>query len=835
MPPEIPTARNTGRALGRIHSLLSRMPKRPSEGWMTFILLLLSVMVAVWSVGRTHWAPTAGLYALAFAGVIVGFLLAKMRLRGSVLAATGLLVGICLSLYYLSSLGEGLTGLARYANVGTRIFTWDRVSAGGDVGFDTLLAGFLFLFASWLAGFVCSWSFFRKHSIWGAVLPSGIVVVVTAAVVPLLAQRVLLYLYLFIVCLLMARLFVLEREHDWNQRSVRRHHLDSVLPQAFGFALAIVVIASLLPTPSAKIASVASIWDGITSPATAISRQSSSVAPNTPAEDPVYGDFFGHTDSFGGSRTLQEKPILLVRAPFPVYLRARSYDVYTHKGWETGDTQFMSPELSAGEEMEPGFQKSQQVEVSVEVLFSLTTGEPIYLAGYPIDMSIDYQLEALLPARYQISFSENETETAAEDESLPLDLREAVSRLREMRAASHAKLTESDIMSALPGDVLVVSWESGVEGVEKATVERDIPVPPDTASVCTAGLVSAGNSYRATVGVSTATGNDLLAAGTEYPGWVLDRYLQLPDAMPSRVMDLAQNLTRDSATPYEKAVAICNYLRTLEYTLDMEAPPQGRDGVDYFLFEAKEGYCQYFASAMTVLLRASGVPSRMVVGYGPGEPLEQNSTGDITLNPHGASQDSEDTFVVRNSHAWSEVFFPAYGWINFEPTPAYPPVVYGEASSLPQDSEGVDGVDNPIVEPDGIDTGTPWNVRLLALPLGLGLFCAIVWLGWRRLLGQVSEPHVAYARIGYLAALSGLGPSENLTPQEYGRKLAAAVPRMAAALNQIVHTYVRASYSNHDLNSEDRSSIAKAWPQVRNHLLRHVLHRAASLQFRKKW
>jgi transglutaminase-like putative cysteine protease len=848
MPSEIPKAgRGIGWAvrqlkkgiywvLARIDSLLPQMLKGPSEGWITFVLLLLSVMVAVWSVGRAHWAPTSGLYPLAFGGVVVGLMLAKMRFRGLLLVITGLLVGICLSLCPLTSLVEGPTGLARYADVGIRLFTGGRVSAGSDLSFDTLLVSFLFLFTSWLAGFICSWSFFRKHNIWGAVLPSAIIMVTTVAILPVLGQRLLLYLYLFIVCLLMARLFTLERDHDWNQRSVQRRHVDSaLLPKAFGFALAIVIITSLLPTPSAKIAPVAAVWDRITSPARAISEEFAGVARKMPAEDPILPHFFGHISPFRGSTTLREEPVLVVEGPSPIYLRARSYDVYTHDGWETGDTQMVSPGPSAEEEREPGSQKPRQVEVSVKVLFSLRAGEPVYLAGYPIDMSTDYQLEVLRPARYQISVSENETELAAEEENLPLDLREAVSRLREMRSASHGQLTQSDIRSALPEDVRLVSCEFGTEEVEMFTVERDVSIPPDTVSIRTVGPLSAGDSYQATVSVSTATKNDLLAAGTEYPGWVLDRYLQLPDTMSSRVVNLAQELTEDSATPYEKAVAICDYLRTLEYTVDIEAPPDGTDGVDYFLFEMREGYCQYFASAMTVLLRVSGVPSRMVVGYGPGEPVEQYGTGNITGNSGGASQDPEDTFVVRNSHAWSEAFFPGYGWIQFEPTPAYPLVVYRDASSLPQDAEGTDGIDDPAAEPDGTKTGTPWNIRLLGVPLGLSLFCALMWLGWRRLLGQVSEPRAAYTRIGYLAALGGLGPKENLTPQEYGCKLAASVPGMAAPLNQIVYAYVRASYSNHDLSSEDRSSIAKAWPQVRNHLLRHALHRAVSLKFRTKW
>jgi transglutaminase-like putative cysteine protease len=830
MPPETPTAR-----------------RGASEGWITFILLLPSVMVTNWVVGRTHWAPTGGLYPLAFGGALAGFLLAKVRFRGPVLIVTGLLVGLCLSLYYLSGLGGGATGLARYADVTVRLFTGDRVSAGGSVSFDQLLVGFLFVFAPWLTAFICSWSFFRKHNIWGAVLPSGVIVVVTVAIVPFLAQKFLLYLYLVIVCLLIASLFVLEREHDWNQRNVRRRHLDSVLlPKALGFSLAIVIIASLLPTPSAKIDPTVALWDRVIASARTIGGWSGGVDPQGPAQYPVSSHRFEDTDPFKGGVTLGDEPVLLVTAPFPVYLRARSYDVYRHEGWETSDTHTMPIESSAELGTEPGPEKSQQVEVSVQVLFLVAGGAPIYLAGYPIDMSIDYRLEALRPVRYEISFSESGAELASEEGRLPLDLQETVSRLLEIRNGSDDRLTEEDIRSALPEDVHVVSLWLGMEGFEKVTVERDVPIPPDTVCVHIFGPISPESSYQSTVGVSAADRDDLLAAGTKYPGWVMDRYLQLPGDMPSRVMDLAQKLSGDAATPYEKAVTICDYLRKLRYAVDIEAPPEGTDGVDYFLFETKEGYCQYFASAMTVLLRASGVPARMAVGYGPGEPVEED-TGDKAGNPKDASQDSEPTFAVRDSHAWCEVFFPGYGWINFEPTPAYPRLDH-TGISLPPPGPGAGGnetspivepetpivePETPAVEPGGTHPGTPCNVGLLGILLGLGLFCAVMWLGWRRMLGRVSEPRVAYARIGYLASLSGLGPRENLTPHEYGRKLAAAVPRMEAPLNQIVRTYVRASYSSHGLSSEERFSIARAWPQVRNHLLRHALRGALSLKFRR--
>jgi transglutaminase-like putative cysteine protease len=840
MPPEIRTAssgicwalrqlkKSAYWAVGRIKSLLWQVLKGPSEGWLTFVLLLLSVMVAVWSVGSAQWVPTPGLYRLALWGVVLGLLLAKLRFKGWLLVISGLLFGVYLSFYQLASLVEGATSLDRYAEIGNRLFIWGQAFVGGDVSRDTLPISFFLLFASWLVGFICSWSFFRKHNIWGAVLPSGIFIVVNLTNLLPGVQRLPLYLYLFVVCLLVARLFVLERELDWNQRRVERFPPDSrLLPNALRFALVIVIVTCLLPTTSAKVAPVAAVWDRISSPVRVIGEEFAKVVGRVPAEETASGHSFGPTQPFEGSTTLGEEPVLIVKAPFPIYLRARSYDMYTHKGWETGDTQMVSPESALIQPLEEESQKSQEVEVSVRVLFSLAAGEPIYLGGDPIDMSIDYQLEVLQPARYQISVAESEAELAVEAESLPLDLREAVSRLQEMSRASHDKLTEADIRLALPEDVRVVSCEFGMEGVEKVTVERHVPIPPDALSVRTVGQVSAGDSYQATVSVSTATESDLLAAGTGYPGWILDRYLQLPDSMPSRVIDLAQELTKDIETPYQKAMAICNYLRTLEYTPDIEAPPEGTDGVDYFLFEVEKGYCQYFASAMTVLLRASGVPSRMVVGYGPGELMEQYGPRDIMGHLGGARQGLQDTFVVRNTHSWSEVFFPGYGWIAFEPTPVYPLITRGELGFPPQD---VEGVDDSTGKPDGMETGTPWNVWPLRVCLGLALLGAIMWLGWRRLLGRVLEPRVAYARIGYLAALSGMGPRENLTPQEYGRKLAAAVPEMSAALDQIVYAYVRVSYSKHNLNSEDRSNIAKAWPQVRNHLLWHVLHNALPLK-----
>ena len=809
--------------MGRSYRFLWQMRKGPSEGWPILILLLISMVAAVWSVGSAQWAPTPGLYGLMLGGAVLGLLLAKMRFNGWLLAGIGLLFGLYLGFHQLTRLVEGMTILDRYAEVGNRLFLSAQALLGAEGSPDWLIVSFFLLFVLWLVGFICSWSFFRKHSVLGAVLPSGVVIIVNLGVGLPEAQKFPLYLYLFAVCLLIARLVILQRERNWTQRDVERRERDSVLlPKGLKLALAVVIVTSLLPTPSLSIDPVAAVWDRISLPARIIEEKFTGVGQEVPLENPADRPSFGHTSVFTANTTLREETLLIVEAPFPVHLRARSYDVYTHTGWETGDTQVISPELSAQAELEEDSQNSQQVEVSAKVMFSLTAGEPLYLGGYPIEISIDYQLEVLQPAGYRISLAGTEAELAARADNLPADLREVFWQLLELKSAYHDTLTKEDIRLALPEDVSVVSWESGPEGVEGFAVEREIAFPPDALSVRTVGPVSAGDSYQATVSVPTATEGDLLTAGSEYPGWVLDSYLQLPGTMPSRVIDFAQELTKYIETPYEKAIAIRDYLRTLEYSLNIEAPPDGTDGVDHFLFYLKKGYCQYFASAMTVMLRASGVPSRMVAGFSAVELIEQYEPRGIMDNSGGMWQNSDDKFAVRNGHSWSEVFFPGYGWIPFEPTPAYPLIARTGVAYPPQDAEGVEG---STAEPDAIETGTPWNVRLLGVALGLALFGVMMWVVWRRLLGRISEPRLVYARIGYLGALSGVGPKANLTPQEYGYKLATAIPGMAAALDQIVSTYVRVSYSKHNLSSEDRCIIEKAWPQVRNHLLRRMLRR----------
>ena len=133
----------------------------------------------------------------------------------------------------------------------------------------------------------------------------------------------------------------------------------------------------------------------------------------------------------------------------------------------------------------------------------------------------------------------------------------------------------------------------------------------------------------------------------------ISQYTGIPAHMQQEIYDIAQRATQDCATPWEKATALRDYLQSsCTYTLQVQTPPADVDFVAWFLLAEKQGYCTYFASAMTVLCRMAGLPARYIEGY-----LVRPEAGGTT--------------VVRglNAHAWTEVYLRGVGWITFDATP----------------------------------------------------------------------------------------------------------------------------------------------------------------------
>lgn len=319
--------------------------------------------------------------------------------------------------------------------------------------------------------------------------------------------------------------------------------------------------------------------------------------------------------------------------------------------------------------------------------------------------------------------------------------------------------------------------------------------------------------------VSVATPDELKQAENKYPYWVAENYLQLPRTLPPRVRELSKEITRSVTNPYDKVMAVQEYLKkTYPYSLKISAPPKGSDGVDYFLFSQKAGYCDYFASAMAVMLRSVGIPARLVIGFAPGE-----------------WDESRQSFVVRdlNYHSWPEIYFPGYGWIEFEPTPP-------EAIEFTNNQQRQTGITAGGGEEDEDffegDSATAEGDKFAFLSIihslkgytvmvaFLILLCLIgaYYIWWGRL-ANLGYPGVVYAKMCRLSSLAGLGPRSQQTPLEYARALSLSLPSQSASISLIAQAYIETQYSSRKfLSYMEQEPINKAWRSLRGSLIKQV-------------
>ncbi|MEI7772140.1 MAG: transglutaminase domain-containing protein, partial [Chloroflexales bacterium] len=329
-----------------------------------------------------------------------------------------------------------------------------------------------------------------------------------------------------------------------------------------------------------------------------------------------------------------------------------------------------------------------------------------------------------------------------------------------------------------------------------------------TALIAARDDLRSGQTYTVTALLSHADVQGLRAAGTGYPGWVRERYLQLPDSVTPRTRDQAAQVVSaaEARTPYDQAIAIQDYLRALRYNEQIPGPPAGVEPVDWFLFTQREGYCDYYASSMVVMLRSLGVPARWVQGY----------AGGVFNAERGVYEVRENV-----AHSWPEVYFPEFGWERFEPTPAsytalpVRPLTASAASDLgtavgplvgpglpdPSRFENLDSGPDQIERRSGALTNPApaqsWRATLAVLGglLGaLAMAAVAVYARWRYELRGLSRISAAYAGMALLASWGGSAQAPQSTPLEYAARLAGDLPAHRDTITQIAAAYQAERY-----------------------------------------
>jgi hypothetical protein len=341
------------------------------------------------------------------------------------------------------------------------------------------------------------------------------------------------------------------------------------------------------------------------------------------------------------------------------------------------------------------------------------------------------------------------------------------------------------------------------------------------------GALVDADTYRADSLVPVAGEGDLRAAGQDYPPWVVEHYLDLPESVPDRVLALARDLTATEPTPYDRALAIERHLRRFPYTLDLPSPPTDRDLVDYFLFELQKGYCDYYATAMVVLARAAGLPARLVTGYAS-----------------GTYDEAESQYVITKAaaHAWVEIYFPNYGWIEFEPTAGLP-AIERPAEALPEVPAELQ------TPPEAITARRSRAMRVWGLGIGGGLLLIVLVgaVGWslvdawrlRHLAPRVAVIQV-YERLYRYGRWLGVRPRQGATPREFAAALGLRLRNLAGdhrwgalldsapgEIRWLADLCTRALYSLHRPYESEQKQVVQTWSRLRRRLwLARLLARA---------
>jgi hypothetical protein len=785
-----------------------------------------------------------------------GMATAKVRGRSLAKHAAALLVGAAFIYWSTANLAQARGWPEMFIELNSRLSRWWEAAVGGGISSDTIPFALGLAVLTWLVGYVSAWGVFHRRNLWIGILPGTIAITTNLSYLPD-SFLGFLFLYLAINMLLAVRMYTLDQERVWGGQGTGYPRLYglSVLHGAAWFIGAVVLVGVLLPVRPVVAADFKEAWNTIRWPAAKAEDQFARLFSSLPARKPLRARSFGPYLPFQGPISLGKHTVFFVRSSTPAYWRSRVYPVYTSQGWKTG-----AAETYLLDEPGPvGVVRDDRETTDVEYGVNLPTPSgPIPINALPLKVTIPAH-RALIEVRAAERYSLSLERLVPAPGAPPPDLQQAALDLMEARDTFRIPLeSPAVVLRMLPWDTLVTqvlfreqdgsrrrisvdpgslvdhlaalgeAMDRGRGSLVGLQVMRAPPSPPDILAVRSLGKIDGGLQYTAVSRASISPSDELRDAGTDYPSWVTDPYLQLPDSLPTRVRDLARDLVAGESTPYDKAVAIRDYLKGMRYDQKIDAPPFDADGVDYFLFTTRSGYSEYFGSAMAVMLRSVGVPARLVAGHSS-----------------GVFDESNGLWIVRDldSHAWPEVYFPSYGWVELEPTPGFGlPASETDPDDLSLLGIGDDFIDDdddedlldlpttdlPLVQQGGSFLSRPILLGGFAVSLALLLAVAGGWYLYWRVLVRAPGAQGAFEGMCRLAGLAGVGPNDAQTPRQYTSYLGELFPAVQADMTFLGEVYGRVRYgamADRAPSSQDEGRIFGAWRRVRRLLFLQAVRR----------
>lgn len=762
---------------------LRRVPLRPVEGWLSLFATSVMVLAFPGSLVDAGWTPlSAGdptfLMWASLVGLAFGVLGAKIgwgRWRTHLVGA--LFGGIVLPLVVGGVvLGEGVgwdpRGLAERfaATLAVMQKVWLDLVVQNET-FTTVYGHYHLIFGTlvWGAGMLAGYTVFGHRRPLDAVVVIGLAILANMALTSH-NQLTLLVLFSGGALLLLIRTHIFEEEVTWTRRKIGDPAAVGQLYLRGGAAfVTAAVLGSVLLTFTASSAPLQGVWQDLP-------RHLQGFAEAVRRFAPPDGDFrplgvvgFGRSATTGG--VWDPSSEIAFRAVIPRTFerqfkwRAGTYAEYTTRGWEWGQGQRREP--TAADDI---------------LMRSAVNGD----APTPV-------------GRRAIEF--RVTHDAFRDLTIL-----GPNMIQSVNQPSDAIMLGED------------GWFTSVEsasGSETYVVSAQVPVFEDIQG----GLTEAR----------------LRAAGREYSPELLAIYTALPDgALGPRAQELLASIrasvpgNRDPNNPYDLARTMEAYFRNpLNFTYNEDVRPllaaQCDDVSTAECFAIiRQGYCEYYATTMTALLRELDIPARVVYGFLPGD----------------RAPDGTETVGAWAAHWWVEVYFAGdiATWVEFDPTgggvgqpqpipsgSVGPPTARPSVPRVTFPNEPSDAATNPTAPggPGGAGIG-PFIAIAVILAIGVG---ALALASYRRTPTRPMHPDQAWGSLARLARRFGLGPRPSQTVFEYAGALGDAVPDARVELTTIARAKVEVAYGRRDLGNDRLRSIAAAYHRLRLALIGMVIRR----------
>jgi transglutaminase-like putative cysteine protease len=738
---------------------------------------LLYLIVAISLDAAGHVPSMALLIPVTLGATALGLLMSFSRFDGFFALSHSMFTGLAWILFLMTTLVSereiesfldfGIPPLqAKVYFVLWKLLNWVDAAISSSASNDNYVFIFEVSFLLWWLTYLGVWAIFRYGYTWRAIIPAGVVLLINTYYAP---QPVVGFLGVFclLALLFLIRTNLAEQQLRWREQQIYFNQDIALDFLRNGFFYSILVLTLAWLAPSlGRNPLVRELMSPINELYEEVNQEVSQLYQGTAKQQRATAPTFGKSLSLGGERTVENMPVFTVSTPAGRYWRAVAFDTFDGRQWSN----------------------------TLESEVSFTASETVPVPSWELRTPITQTITLLAPMGGVIVGAPDIRQVSVD-----------VDATGQPSPAAAITAVTTDYSQAPP---------TGFE-VTMAIAQQEM----DT-----------GDSYSVVSHYAQVTRQALEAAGTNYPQAILDRYLQLPDNFSPLVAQTALSVTAGLETPYAQAKALETFLRTYPYDDAIPAPPADKDPVEYFLFELRRGYCDYYATSMVLMLRYLGIPARTASGYAEGFWDEEN------LNFYVTDADA---------HTWVEVFFPNFGWIEFEPTAGESPLTRPEAA--PETSNNQTDATTPLTSDPITSTDPmldPWQEEMMSqaggvseMPVNSGpswwiwavgalVVVAIGVLGFRRTknLGPTAfTPELSpilFERLQRWAERLGLRVRSSETPYEQARAWGQALPEGQPYISAITENYVRYRFSQEgflqpmemtNTLSAENSRLVAAW------------------------